>query len=205
MDLEYGVEFSKRYRELVRLYTEYKKLIWHSVIILISILIVVFIKSSILTIEKNILENSGFTIDEDPYQVFALPKDVVTISPDLIRFPVKNAQINIELQKANLKQTSDAIAEFLKEKEWECVHLKHLGVPYDMIGFNTGLLMIEPIVVRIGEEYTHIPEENVRGELQWKKRPKLVEVSFMDRNLAKSSRVLLENAAFCFAHYYGIS
>lgn len=149
-----------------------------------------------------VIETAGvITFDEDVYTPFKLTNELITdVGRASIQFPVKDSPVNWKIQTLNLVQSSQFVVDYLTNAGFNCVHLRHFGVSYDIIVFKN-VTMVNPAVLKESPEKLNVKEMSLDGTVNWKKRPVWLKIAYVNEALEKQEVVLTGDQAICFSHY----
>jgi hypothetical protein len=200
-DPEYGsVKLHKNYKKVLEFVQNNKRKIKTITIAFFVMTCAILIRFAYDNTDN--IKNNVITLDEEVYTIFDLSEfDPKVERSFTVDFPIKTSLVNQRLQKLNIETAETKVREFLKESGYDCIHLRHFGVVYDMIFFNN-VTMINPEVVKLSENKVNKKEENLNGEIHFAKRSTSVIVNYIDKDLEKQyGEKLWGNNAICFQFY----
>lgn len=202
-DIEFGgIKFSKKVKWLVSLYDKNKHRLKHIIFAFIGVTLALIVKFAFYNMDDVVASASVITLDEDVYKPFKLSKDIILDVGDkaTLQFPLKSSQINWKIQALNIAQGRSHVLNYIEEAGFVCLHMRHFGVPYDILVFRN-LTMVNPVVLGESEEKIMRQEETLAGKKYRKKRPKWIKVKYVDESLVEQTITLWGEQATCFAHY----
>jgi hypothetical protein len=204
-DLEFGpMSLTNNVKWLVKLYRSNEgPRVRYMVMSTVIITIALIIKYGFHNLD-NVMDHSAsvITFDEDVYIPFRLSSD---ISPRVdskasIEFPIKESKVNWKIQTINLIQSRSHVVVYLDKLGYVCIHLRHFGVPYNIMVFKN-ITMVNPVVVGESDEMVSKKEIALDGTIVRKRRPLWLKISHRDESLTHRTVVLYGDQATCFAHY----
>jgi hypothetical protein len=108
--------------------------------------------------------------------------------------------MNHRMQVQNLAAVTGEVRKWLDRTGNVCVHVRHWGVPLDILVFANET-MVNPRIAEEGSVRRNILEVDLAGRERWRQRATSVTVNFWDAQLLPQMRTLWEEQAFCLAHY----
>lgn len=208
MDLEYGKEIIGKYNGL---YKKHKNKVWYMTSLFVVVTLAVILKQSIqIDIDESVASGSGFSLDEAGPELITLKKHVIDVKIDkessFKKFQVKQNRLNRMIQTKNLANVFEEVYQHVLIENWECIHLKHFGVPYDIIlFFDPNITMLEPKITQISDEFILQQEIGIDNVRKYIKRPSELSVEYLQDDLETMVSKRLEgDAAACFSYYYNI-
>lgn len=203
-DLEFGkVSLSRKVKWLVDMYRKNENNMRYIIISFVIVTVALIIKFAFYNLDS-VVKNTGgvITLDEDVYKPFKMSTEII---PNVdgrasIRFPVKESQVNWRIQTLNIVQARAQAVSFLENSGFLCVHLRHFGVPYDIMVFQNAT-MVNPSVIAESDEQILRNELTLSGKTIRKKRPTWIKIAYKDESLTDNVVTLWGWYATCFAHY----
>jgi hypothetical protein len=202
-DLEFGtIKFSQKVRWLVNLYNKNKHRLRHIIFAFVVVTLGLIVKFAFYNIDDVVASASAITLDEEVYTPFKLSQEMI---PDVgertsIQFPIKTSNINWKMQALNLAQGRAHVLKYIEEVGFICIHMRHFGVPYDILVFQN-MTMVNPVVLDESEEKIMRQEVTLAGKKSRKRRPIWIKVKYLDEALSEKTSTIWNNQATCFAHY----
>jgi len=202
-DLEFGiVAVSAKVKWLVDLYKKNEGKLRYIIFAVVGVTLALVIKFAFYNFD-NVVGSSGvITFDESVYTPFKLSATMIphTETKTSIQFPLKDNDANSKGQISNLVHARAHVVTYLESTGFCCIHLRHFGVPYDIIVFRN-LTMINPLVLNESPTRGYVNEMALDGTTSRKQRPVWLEISFINVALVKQSVTLVGDQVKCFTHY----
>lgn len=203
-DLEFGgVYISRKVQKLVNLYRKNEHRIKYILISFCVVTTALIIKYASRNVDSVIESATAITFDEETYTPFVLSNEILSTVESGIgvrKFPIKGSKINWKMQTLNIVQARNKVWEYLGKAKQTCIHLKHFGVPYDILVFNN-ITMVNPEVLMESDEHKKIKEMSLDGSVNRKNRPIWIKVGYYSEALIYQSIILWGAQSYCFAHY----
>lgn len=202
-DLEFGpIVLTAKMKRFVAWFKRHQHNMKYFIISFVFLTIAIIIKFGFRNIDSVIESATAITLDEPVYTPFVLTDEIIPVveKKSVIRFPFKESHINWKLQTLNLVQSRNQVLIYLEQVGYTCIHLRHFGVPYDILVF-TNMTVVNPEVIEESEEYQMIKEYDLDGTTKRSKRPTYIKIAYLDESLNKKSVTLFGDQAVCFAHY----
>lgn len=203
-DLEFGkVTISKKVKWLVDMYRKNENNMRYIIISFVVVTLALIVKFAFYNFDTVVQTTGVITLDEDVYKPFKMTPEII---PDVgdkkasIQFPIKDSTVNWKIQTINIVQARAQAVSYLEKAGYTCIHLRHFGVPYDIIVF-ANVTMVNPLVLAESEEQVVRKEVTLDGKTLRKKRPTWIKVSYRDESLTQQEVTLWGWQATCFAHY----
>jgi hypothetical protein len=205
-DLEGGpMDISKKVKEMVDLYKRYEHRMKYILISALVVTVALILKYASYNVDSVIETATAITFDEKTYERFTLSPELMTVLSDEERgrsqkFPIKGSQVNWKMQTLNIVHARNIVWAYLSGANQECIHLRHFGVPYDIIIFKN-VTMVNPDVLEESPNHRKIKEMSLDGTVSRKSRPDWVKVGYYSEALTYQVSTLWGSQSYCFAHY----
>lgn len=203
-DLEFGgVHISRKVQKLVNLYKKNEHRIKYIIVSFCVVTVALMVKYASYNVDTVVESATAITFDEETYTQFVLSKEIlpnVESGAGVRKFPIKGSKINWKMQTLNIVQARNKVWEYLDKAKQTCIHLKHFGVPYDILVFKN-VTMVNPEVLMESEEHKKIKEMSLDGSVNRKSRPIWIKVGYYSEALIYQTDVLWGVQSYCFAHY----
>lgn len=208
MDIEYGKSVLSEYRKL---YKKYSKKIWFLAVFFTVVTLAIIVEKSFRSIEKSVENNSGVSFTEDPPEPLNFDEtSMIPILPEknvVYRdFVLKTSPLNKMLQKHSLNMLHNKTMNILIKNQWDCVHLRHFGLNYDILVFKSkNITVVNPEIIHISDEMQVKHELGLDNTRRVVKRPISISLNFIDKDLETQKNLTLSgNDAACLSYYKNI-
>lgn len=206
MDIEYAREIDYKQKKLIEYYKTNKSKVHVTIVSFLVVILVLSVKSSLTQFSVSVQNKDGFSFYEEPFETFSIDFEKITPSrpKQFVVFDLKFLEANRILQQTNVKKIEKEARNFLKQKDWECIHLGHAGAKYDIIAFQN-ITIINPLMIKNDgdENMIKIIEEDIQGNMEWKYRKTRVKLEYIDIDKMKRQTITLyDTQAICLQHYY---
>ena len=203
-DLEFNGNFwADKYKGITR---EYKRFLRHKKQILIAFFVITLgfiIKWGFTNVDRVVQGATAVTFEEANYKPFEIGPLIVDPPSVIDEVVIKDSMVNRRMQIMNFEITQDKVREILQSSSNICIHIKHFGVPQNVIFFSN-LTMINPQVIHEGKERKNIQEVQLDGKTSWASRATHIYVKHYNEKLDFVHTALYGNQAYCFA-FYGLN
>lgn len=202
-DLEFGTVYvTEKVKRVVDMYKKNEHRIKFVVIGFVAVTVALILKYAAYNVDHVIDTATAITLDEDTYIPFQMSAEMIPSIEDTQsqKFPIKVSQVNWKMQTLNIVRARNRIWEYLDEANQECIHLRHFGVPYDIVVFRN-ITLINPEVTRESPQQKKIKEMSLDGTVNRKSRPMSLDVAYYDEALTYQKTTLWGSQSYCFSHY----
>jgi hypothetical protein len=205
-DLEVGpINISQKVKNVVDLYKRHESRIKYIIFSSLVVTTAMILKYASYNVDTVIEAATAITFDEKTYEPFSMTPELITslsseqraVSRD---FPIKGSQVNWKMQTINIVQARNVVWEYLDVAKQECIHLRHFGVPYDIIIFKN-VTMVNPSVLAESDERIKVKEMALDGTVSRKSRPTWIKVGYYTEALTYQVETIWGTQSYCFAHY----
>lgn len=202
-DLEFGpIKIPAELRRVIDLLRKNRNAARQALLITAAFTVALVLRYGYLNIESVIERATAVTLDEAPYEPFMMSPHIMNEAPVASeKFPLKTSHVNWRMQAHNIAFARGVALEYLENAGYLCVHLRHFGVPYDILVFRNGTVMVNPEVEREGQLSVMVQEVSLAGDIARKRRATSLDVTYLDQSLNRQRGSLDQEDAFCFAHY----
>lgn len=173
-------------------------------IVLSSIVVTValIVKYASYKVESVLETATAITLDEETYTHFVLSPEIIQVveGAGIRKFPIKLSKVNWKMQTLNIVHARNHVIKYLDNGKQTCIHLKHFGVPYDILIF-TNLTMVNPEVLMESDELKKVKELSLDGSVTRKNRPTWIKVGYFTEALVYQVTYIWGAQSYCFAHY----
>lgn len=201
-DLEFGgVYVSRKVQNFVKLYKKNEHRLKYIFISSFIVTIALLLKYASHNVDSVIETATAITFDEETYSQFMLSPEIIPVVDGGIRkFPIKGSKVNWKMQTLNIVQARNHVWEYLDKAKQTCIHLKHFGVPYDILIFSN-VTMVNPEVLSESSDHKKIKEMSLDGTVTRKSRPTWIQVGYYTEALTYQKAFIWGAQSYCFAHY----
>lgn len=195
---------TQKVKNVVDLYKRHEHRLKYILLSSFIVTVAMIVKYASYNVENVIVAATAITFDEKTYEQFTLSPEIIPVLTDeqkaSQKFPIKGSQVNWKMQTVNVVQARNVVWEYLDTAKHECIHLRHFGVPYDIIVFRN-VTMVNPDVVEESPVSKKIKEMALDGSVSRKSRPTWITVGYYTEALVYKVITLWGAQAYCFAHY----
>jgi hypothetical protein len=205
VDLEWGGNdyIMKRYRWLFDFVKAHRRRIRRGAVAMAVLTVALVVKLGFTHMAAAAEGATAITMDEETYEPFRLGELRLSLgdgAPPVRQMVLRESPMNRRMQAHNVAEVAEEIRRWLDRTENTCVHLRHWGVPLDVVVFDN-VTVVNPQILEEGPVRKNILEVDLAGEERWRQRATSVAIKFYDETLSQKWETLWGDQAFCLAHY----